>query len=45
MVDILTDELRGRGRVLEIGVGTGQVALPLHAAGTPLVGDGIWRDR
>ena len=38
MVDILTDELRGRGRVLEIGVGTGQVALPLHAAGIPLVG-------
>jgi demethylmenaquinone methyltransferase/2-methoxy-6-polyprenyl-1,4-benzoquinol methylase len=38
MVDLLTGELRGRGRVLEIGVGTGQVALPLHAAGIPLVG-------
>jgi ubiquinone/menaquinone biosynthesis C-methylase UbiE len=38
MVDILTDELRGRGRVLEIGVGTGQVALPLQATGIPLVG-------
>jgi ubiquinone/menaquinone biosynthesis C-methylase UbiE len=38
MVDILADELRGRGPVLEVGVGTGQVALPLHAAGIPLVG-------
>jgi ubiquinone/menaquinone biosynthesis C-methylase UbiE len=37
-VGILADELRGRGRVLEVGVGTGQVALPLHAAGIPLVG-------
>ena len=38
MVGILVDELRGCGRVLEVGVGTGQVALPLHAAGIPLIG-------
>lgn len=35
---LLADELRGRGRTLEIGVGTGQVALPLAAAGIPIVG-------
>ena len=35
---ILADELRGRGRVLEVGVGTGQVALPLHEAGIPMAG-------
>lgn len=34
----LTGELRGRGRCLEIGVGTGLVALPLAAAGVPMVG-------
>lgn len=28
----------GTARVLEIGVGTGQVAIPLHAAGTRVVG-------
>ena len=38
MVALLTGELRARGRVLEVGVGTGQVALPLHAAGIPVVG-------
>jgi SAM-dependent methyltransferase len=38
MVHLLSSELEGRGRVLEVGVGTGQVALPLHAAGIPLVG-------
>lgn len=35
---LLAQELDGRGRVLEVGVGTGQVALPLHAAGIPLTG-------
>lgn len=35
---VLVAELGSRGRVLEIGVGTGQVALPLHAAGIPIVG-------
>jgi SAM-dependent methyltransferase len=38
MTALLRDELGVRGRVLEIGVGTGQVALPLAAAGVPLVG-------
>ena len=38
MIDLLAHELRGRGRVLEVGVGTGQVALPLHATGIPLIG-------
>jgi SAM-dependent methyltransferase len=35
---LLAEELRGRGRCLEIGVGTGLVALPLAHAGVPLVG-------
>lgn len=34
----LADDLRGRGRVLEVGVGTGLVALPLAAAGLPMIG-------
>ena len=34
----LAGELDGRGRVLEVGVGTGLLALPLHTAGVPLVG-------
>jgi SAM-dependent methyltransferase len=38
MTALLTKELQGRGRTLEIGVGTGLVALPLAAAGVPLVG-------
>jgi SAM-dependent methyltransferase len=38
MTALLRDEFGGRGRVLEVGVGTGQVALPLHAAGVPVVG-------
>ena len=36
--ELLAEELRGRGRAVEVGVGTGQVALPLHDAGIPLVG-------
>src|SRR5213593_3164996 len=38
LTSVLAGELAGRGRVLEIGVGTGRVALPLHAAGVRLVG-------
>lgn len=38
MVELLVAELGGRGTTLELGVGTGQVALPLHAAGIPVVG-------
>ena len=36
--ELLAAELRGRGSVLEIGVGTGLIALPLHEAGTPMLG-------
>jgi SAM-dependent methyltransferase len=35
---LLAGELRGRGRCLEIGVGTGLVALPLADAGIPMAG-------
>lgn len=38
MTALLAAELRGRGRCLEVGVGTGLVALPLAAAGVPMVG-------
>jgi SAM-dependent methyltransferase len=34
----LTAAFDGAGPVIEIGVGTGQVALPLHEAGVPVVG-------
>jgi SAM-dependent methyltransferase len=34
----LSKELDGRGRCLEVGVGTGLVALPLHQAGIALAG-------
>jgi SAM-dependent methyltransferase len=37
-IELLRHELDGRGRVLEIGVGTGQLALPLRAAGIDVVG-------
>jgi SAM-dependent methyltransferase len=36
--ELLFRELRGRGRVLEVGVGTGLIALPQHEEGIPLVG-------
>jgi SAM-dependent methyltransferase len=36
--ELLVEELRGRGRCLEIGAGTGLVSLPLAEAGVPLVG-------
>jgi SAM-dependent methyltransferase len=38
MTTLLAAELRGRGRCLEIGVGTGLVALPLAEAGVSMVG-------
>jgi SAM-dependent methyltransferase len=41
--DALAAVLDGSGPVLEIGVGTGQVALPLHAAGVELAGIDISR--
>jgi ubiquinone/menaquinone biosynthesis C-methylase UbiE len=34
----LETELRGRGRCLEIGVGSGRIALPLWQRGVPMVG-------
>lgn len=37
-VELLRVELAGRGRVLEAGVGTGLLALPLSRAGIPVVG-------
>jgi SAM-dependent methyltransferase len=37
-LDVLREELRGRGRVLETGVGTGILALPLSERGLDLVG-------
>jgi SAM-dependent methyltransferase len=37
-VELLGAELRDRGRVLEVGVGTGLLALPLREAGIDLVG-------
>ena len=36
--ELLASEFDGRGRVLEVGVGTGLLALPLHEAGVPLAG-------
>jgi SAM-dependent methyltransferase len=37
-IELLAGELEGRGRVLEVGVGTGLLALPLHARGLRLTG-------
>lgn len=37
-LEVLAEELGGRGSVLEIGVGTGALALPLCEAGIPVVG-------
>jgi len=38
MLGLVADELRDRGRCLEIGVGTGRIALPIVEAGLDLVG-------
>lgn len=37
-IDLLTGEVHGRGAVLEVGIGTGQLGLPIHEAGIPVVG-------
>lgn len=37
-VAMLSSELAGRGRCLEVGVGTGRIALPLAEAGVPMAG-------
>jgi SAM-dependent methyltransferase len=37
-IDLLSSELHGRGRVLEVGVGTGLLALPLHERGIRVAG-------
>jgi SAM-dependent methyltransferase len=41
LAGILAAELAGRGRCLEIGVGTGRIALPLHEHGVALAGADI----
>ena len=38
ILDMLERVVHGRGPVLELGVGTGQLALPLSARGVPVVG-------
>ncbi len=38
IVSMLVPELQGRGRCLEIGVGTGRIALPLAQAGAAMAG-------
>lgn len=38
VTEILRGEIAGRGRVLEIGVGTGRIALPLHELDVQLAG-------
>jgi len=38
---MLARELAGRGRCLEIGIGTGRMALPLHHLGIPMTGTDI----
>jgi SAM-dependent methyltransferase len=43
IIPMLAAELDGRGRCLEIGVGTGRFALPLHHAGVPMTGIDVSR--
>lgn len=38
LTDVLAGELAGKGPCLEVGVGTGRIALALHRRGVPLVG-------
>ena len=38
ILDMLERDVHGRGPVLELGVGTGQLAVPLWARGVPVVG-------
>lgn len=38
VADLLAGEVAGRGPALEIGIGTGRIALPLHARTVPVVG-------
>lgn len=38
MAEAVAGELRPRGRVLEVGVGTGRIALPVRAAGVDVTG-------
>ena len=38
IVDLLTSVMPGRGPVIELGVGTGQIALPLAARGVAVTG-------
>jgi SAM-dependent methyltransferase len=38
VTELLAGELTGRGPCLEIGVGTGRIAWPLHEAGLPMTG-------
>jgi ubiquinone/menaquinone biosynthesis C-methylase UbiE len=38
VTQLLIGELSGRGRCLEVGVGTGRIAWPLHQAGIPMAG-------
>jgi len=37
-VAVLSEELAGRGRCLEIGVGTGRIGLPLYRSGVAMIG-------
>jgi ubiquinone/menaquinone biosynthesis C-methylase UbiE len=41
LADVLAAELAGRGLCLEIGVGTGRIAVPLHERGVALAGSDV----
>jgi ubiquinone/menaquinone biosynthesis C-methylase UbiE len=43
LMEVLVHELEGRGRCLEIGVGTGLLALPLGERGIPMIGADLAR--